>query len=197
MAKSSKRVDIFYVFIGHKHLRDVRQCFLAAGGCLYEQYRMILIWRWCAQQPGLHHPCQPTPHHLNLTPPHSYGGRFTNQNIYFISFVTFQQNKLYHFFFCVMMIKAILMKWPPPGTEIMRMQGENSRPRCNSRHLQTLEPAAAVQRPAHCWPQPHTGHNLRATSWTVTWWYNQWRSFISCFCISSDYNFFLLILQRL
>ena len=148
MAKSSKRVDIFYVFIGHKHLRDVRQCFLAACGCLYEQYRMILIWRWCAQQPGLHHPCQPTPHHLNLTPPHSYGGRFTNQNIYFISFVTFQQNKLYHFFFCVMMIKAILMKWPPPGTEIMRMQGENSRPRCNSRHLQTLEPAAAVQRPA-------------------------------------------------
>ena len=93
-------------------------------------------------------PCQPTPHHLNLTPPHSFGGRFTNQNIYFISFVTFQQNKLYHFFFCVMMIKAILMKWPPPGTEIMRMQGENSRPRCNSRHLQTLEPAAAVQRPA-------------------------------------------------
>ena len=93
-------------------------------------------------------PCQPTLHHLNLTPPHSFGGRFTNQNIYFISFVTFQQNKLYHFFFCVMMIKAILMKWPPPGTEIMRMQGENSRPRCNSRHLQTLEPAAAVQRPA-------------------------------------------------
>ena len=148
MAKSSKRVDIFYVFIGHKHLRDVRQCFLAACGCLYEQYRMILIWRWCAQQLSLHHPCQPTPHHLNLTPPHSFGGRFTNQNIYFISFVTFQQNKLYHFFFCVMMIKAILMKWPPPGTEIMRMQGENSRPRCNSRHLQTLEPAAAVQRPA-------------------------------------------------
>ena len=148
MAKSSKRVDIFYVFIGHKHLRDVRQCFLAACGCLYEQYRMILIWRWCAQQLSSTTPCQPTPHHLNLTPPHSYGGRFTNQNIYFISFVTFQQNKLYHFFFCVMMIKAILMKWPPPGTEIMRMQGENSRPRCNSRHLQTLEPAAAVQRPA-------------------------------------------------
>ena len=54
---------------------------------------------------------------------------------HFISFVTFQQNKLYHFFFCVMMIKVILMKWPPPGTEIMRMQGENSRPRCNSRHF--------------------------------------------------------------
>ena len=135
MAKSSKRVDIFYVFIGHKHLRDVRQCFLAACGCLYEQYRMILIWRWCAQQLSSTTPCQPTLHHLNLTPPHSYGGRFTNQNIYFISFVTFQQNKLYHFFFCVMMIKAILMKWPPPGTEIMRMQGENSRPRCNSRHF--------------------------------------------------------------
>ena len=137
MAKSSKRVDIFYVFIGHKHLRDVRQCFLAAGGCLYEQYRMILIWRWCAQQPGLHHPL---PTHPPPFEPHSttqlwwtfYESKYL---FHFISFVTFQQNKLYHFFFCVMMIKAILMKWPPPGTEIMRMQGENSRPRCNSRHF--------------------------------------------------------------
>ena len=98
----------------------------------------------------LHHPL---PTHPPPFEPHSttqlwwtfYESKYL---FHFISFVTFQQNKLYHFFFCVMMIKAILMKWPPPGTEIMRMQGENSRPRCNSRHLQTLEPAAAVQRPA-------------------------------------------------
>ena len=151
MAKSIKNVsiDIFYVFIGHKHLRGVRQCLLAVCGCsvwTVSDDTYLEVMRPPAQPPTH----QPLPTHpppsLNLTPPHSFG-RFKSkdyQNIYFISFSTFQENKLYHFFFCEMMIKAILMKWPPPGTEIMRMQAR-IQGRGVTPELQTLEPAAAVQ----------------------------------------------------
>ena len=164
MAKSSKNVsiDIFYVFIGHKHLRGVRQCLLAVCGCsvwTVSDDTYLEVMRPPAQPPTH----QPLPTHpppsLNLTPPHSFG-RFKSkdyQNIYFISFSTFQENKLYHFFFRVMMIKAILMKWPPPETEIMRMQARSqvkAEPRCNSRTPDTWTRGGGAA--AHCWPQPRT-----------------------------------------
>ena len=139
-------------------------------------------------QPPTH---QPLPTHpppsLNLTPPHSFG-RFKSkdyQNIYFISFSTFQENKLYHFFFCVMMVKAILMKWPPPGTEIMRMQARiqvKAEPSCNSRTPDTWTRGGGA---AACSLLTSASHNL---SWTLPWWYSQWRSFSSCFCVNSDCN---------